>query len=127
MQDTHQKNDKVKITGLKVNAVIGVFDWERAIEQPLLIDVTMLTNIRQAAKSDDIREAINYKSVCDDITQLCQQTKALLIERLAELIAEHILTHYNTLEVTVAVAKPTAIKEAKAVAVEITRKLEVES
>lgn len=114
-------SDFVKIKGLKVNAVIGVFDWERAIEQPLIIDVTMATDIRQAAKSDDIKDAVNYKSVCDDITELCQQTKALLIERLAELIAEHILTNYNTAQVEVSVAKPTAIKEADAVAVEIIR------
>ena len=114
-------SDFVKIKGLKVNAVIGVFDWERAIEQPLIIDVTMATDISQAAKSDDIKDAVNYKSVCDDITELCQQTKALLIERLAELIAEHILTKYNTDQVEVSVAKPTAIKEADAVAVEIVR------
>ena len=114
-------SDFIKIKGLEVNAVIGVFDWERAIEQPLIIDVTMATDISQAAKSDDIKDAVNYKAVCDDITELCQQTKALLIERLAELIAEHILTKYNTDQVKVSVAKPTAIKEADAVAVEIVR------
>ena len=111
----------VKIKGLKVNAVIGVFDWERAIEQPLLIDVTMATDISKAGKSDDINDAINYKEVCDDITELCQQTKALLIERLAELIAAHILSKYNTTQVEVSVAKPTAISAAEAVAVQITR------
>ena len=113
--------DFVKIKGLKVNAVIGVFDWERAIEQPLLIDVSMATDISEAGRSDDINDAINYKEVCDDITELCQQTKALLIERLAELIAAHILSKYNTTQVEVSVAKPTAIKAAEAVAVQITR------
>lgn len=113
--------DFVKIKGLKVNAVIGVFDWERAIQQPLVIDVSMATDISTAAQSDDIKDAINYKEVCDDITELCQQTKALLIERLAELIADHILQKYNTTQVKVSVAKPTAIKEADAVAVEIVR------
>ncbi|WP_296403007.1 dihydroneopterin aldolase [Psychrobacter sp.] len=113
--------DYVKVKGLKVNAVIGVFDWERAIEQPLLIDITMATDTSQAAKSDDINDAVNYKAVCDDITELCQKTKALLIERLAELIAEFILDKYDTTEVEVSVAKPDAIKEADLVAVQITR------
>ena len=121
MNKPQGNTDFVKIKGLKVNAVIGVFDWERAIEQPLLIDVTMATDISKAGKSDDINDAINYKEVCDDITELCQQTKALLIERLAELIAAHILSKYNTTQVEVSVAKPTAIKAAEAVAVQLTR------
>ena len=121
MNKPQGNTDFVKIKGLKVNAVIGVFDWERAIEQPLLIDVTMATDISKAGKSDDINDAINYKEVCDDITELCQQTKALLIERLAELIAVHILSKYNTTQVEVSVAKPTAISAAEAVAVQITR------
>jgi len=121
MNKPQGSTDFVKIKGLKVNAVIGVFDWERAIEQPLLIDVSMATDISEAGKSDDINDAINYKEVCDDITELCQQTKALLIERLAELIAAHILSKYNTTQVEVSVAKPTAIKAAEAVAVQITR------
>ena len=121
MNKPQGSTDFVKIKGLEVNAVIGVFDWERAIEQPLLIDVSMATDISEAGKSDDINDAINYKEVCDDITELCQQTKALLIERLAELIAAHILSKYNTIQVEVSVAKPTAIKAAEAVAVQITR------
>lgn len=121
MNKPQGSTDFVKIKGLKVNAVIGVFDWERAIEQPLLIDVCMATDISEAGKSDDINDAINYKEVCDDITELCQQTKALLIERLAELIAAHILSKYNTTQVEVSVAKPTAIKAAEAVAVQIIR------
>lgn len=121
MNKPQGSTDFVKIKGLKVNAVIGVFDWERAIEQPLLIDVSMVTDISEAGRSDDINDAINYKEVCDDITELCQQTKALLIERLAELIAAHILSKYNTTQVEVSVAKPTAIKAAEAVAVQITR------
>ena len=121
MNKPQGSTDFVKIKGLEVNAVIGVFDWERAIEQPLLIDVCMTTDISEAGKSDDINDAINYKEVCDDITELCQQTKALLIERLAELIAAHILSKYNTTQVEVSVAKPTAISAAEAVAVQITR------
>ncbi|SJM71926.1 dihydroneopterin aldolase [Psychrobacter piechaudii] len=121
MSEPLKNTDFVKVKGLKVKAVIGVFDWEREIEQPLLIDVSMATDISKAGKSDDIKDAINYKEVCDDIAELCQQTKAMLIERLAELIAEHILTKYNTTQVEVSVAKPTAIKEADAVAVQIIR------
>lgn len=121
MSKKDNPTDFVKVNGLKVEAVIGVFDWERVITQPLVIDVTMATDIREAASSDDIDHAINYKAVCDDITQWCQQAKAMLIETLAELIAQNVLQKYATTQVTVTVAKPTAIKEADYVAVQITR------
>ncbi len=121
MNETNQGMDSILITGLKVEAVIGVFAWERAITQPLFIDVTMLTDIRKAAASDDIQDAINYKSVCDDITNWCTEAKANLIETLAALIATGLLDNYATSKVTVTVAKPTAIQAAESVAVSITR------
>lgn len=113
--------DTIKISGLKVEAIIGVFEWERTITQPLLIDVAIHTNTEKAAQSDDIEDAINYKSVCDDITKWCIDAEAKLIERLADIIASRLLTHYDTSLVEVTVAKPTAIREADCVSVSITR------
>lgn len=121
MMTNNVMSDKVCVTGLKVEAVIGVFDWERAITQPLLIDVVMHTDLSLAAKSDDIADAINYKSVCDDITNWCVEAQAQLIERLADIIASGILETYNVDRVEVTVAKPTAISEAQSVAVSIVR------
>ena len=54
MNKTIKNTDFVKIKGLKVDAIIGVFDWEREIKQPLLIDVSMATDITKAGKGEDI-------------------------------------------------------------------------
>lgn len=117
----HTQSDVVFVKGLKVEAVIGVYDWERAITQPLLIDMALETDISHAAVSDDVKDALNYKAVCDDVSLWCQEIQAKLLEHLAEQIAEKVLAHYSCHKVTLIIAKPTAIQEANAVGVQITR------
>ncbi|WP_435978553.1 dihydroneopterin aldolase [Psychrobacter sp. DM4] len=119
MYDTQA--DAVFVKGLKVEAVIGVYGWERAITQPLLIDIVLETDIGKAAVSDDVKDALNYKAVCDDVSAWCKVLKAELLEHLAEHLADQLLSNYSCDKVTLSVAKPTAIKEADAVGVQITR------
>ncbi|AMN67441.1 dihydroneopterin aldolase [Psychrobacter sp. P11G5] len=117
----HTESDVVFVKGLKVEAVIGVYAWERAITQPLLIDIALETDISSAAASDDVNDALNYKAVCDDVSEWCQAIKAQLLEHLAGKIADKLLTKYACRKITLSIAKPTAIKQADAVGVQITR------
>ena len=118
----HSQSDVVFVKGLKVEAVIGVYEWERAITQPLLIDIALETDIRKASVSDDVNDALNYKAVCDDVSAWCQTIKAKLLEHLAGEIADKLLAKYTCHQVTLSVAKPTAITQADAVGVQITRR-----
>lgn len=115
------ESDVVFIKGLKVAAVIGVYDWERAITQPLLIDIAIETDMTQAALSDDVEDALNYKAVCDDVSAWCKDIKSKLLEHLAGQLADKLLAKYPCQKVTLSVAKPTAITAAAAVGVQITR------
>lgn len=115
------ESDVVFVKGLKVMAVIGVYDWERAINQPLLIDIALETDIKAAAASDEVADALNYKAVCDDVSRWCKETQAKLLEHLAEIIADNLLTQFSCHKVTLSLAKPTAIDQADAVGVQITR------
>ena len=117
----HTQSDVIFVKGLKVEAVIGVYEWERAITQPLLIDIALETDISKAASSDNVDDALNYKAVCDDVSEWCQAIKAELLEHLAGQIADKLLTKYASHKVTLSIAKPTAIKQADAVGVQITR------
>ena len=117
----HTESDVVFVKGLTVEAVIGVYAWERAITQPLLIDIALETDISRAAISDDVNDALNYKAVCDDVSAWCQAIKAQLLEHLAGQLADKLLTKYSCHKITLSVAKPTAIKQADAVGVQITR------
>ncbi len=114
--------DKVLIEGLRVNAVIGVFDWERQIEQPILIDIIMLVDTRAAAASDDLNDAVNYALASEQVTELTRSLQPQLLETLASKVAEMLLNNFPTVErVQVRVKKPLAVKSAQAVGIEITR------
>ena len=113
--------DVVFVKGLKVEAVIGVFAWERAITQPILIDIALETDITSAAQSDNIANALSYKEVCDDVSAWCKELKAELLEHLAAKLIDKLFANYSCQKITLSVAKPTAIKEADAVGIQITR------
>ncbi len=114
--------DKVLIEGLRVNAVIGIFEWERQIEQPVLIDLVMTVDTRAAAMSDDIQDAVNYALVAEQVTELTRSLKPQLLETLANKLAAMILNHFSTVQtVQVKVKKPLAVKGAQAVGIEIIR------
>jgi dihydroneopterin aldolase len=117
----HTQSDVVFIKGLKVDAVIGVFDWERAITQPLLIDIALETDISRAAVSDDVSDALSYKEVRDDVSEWCKEIQAKLLEHLAGQISDKIFAKYDCQKITLSIAKPTAIAQADAVGVQITR------
>lgn len=114
-------SDVVFIQGLKIDTVIGVYNWERAIKQSLIIDAKMTCDMTQAAKTDDVIHAINYKTVCEDIERLCHQAQAKLLESLAEQICQHILTQYACTKIELTIHKPNAIKQAQSVGVSIVR------
>lgn len=114
--------DKVLIEGLRVNAVIGVFEWERQIEQPVLIDLVMSVDTRAAALSDDIQDAVNYALVAEQVAELTKSLKSQLLETLANKMAEMILSNFSAVQtVQVKVKKPLAVKGAQAVGIEIIR------
>lgn len=113
--------DVVFIQGLQINTFIGVYDWERAIRQKLVISAKIGCDMSQACQSDDVVYAINYKTVCQDIERLCHEIKAKLLEKLAEDICCFILDNYPCQTITLTIEKPNAIKEAQSVGVTITR------
>jgi dihydroneopterin aldolase len=83
--------DIVFIEDLQVDTTIGIYDWERGIKQTLAFDIEMATDIRKAAKSDDIKHALNYKAVAKRVIQFVEDSEYLLVERVAEEIADIIL------------------------------------
>lgn len=115
-------NDVVFIQGLKVESVIGVYEWEQKITQPLIFDIEMLGCQKNASQSDNIADAIDYKQVCEKVAELCLANKVALLERLAQLVADMILAEFATEQVTITIHKPTAIKEASSVGVKIVRR-----
>ncbi len=115
-------SDIIFIKELKVNAIIGIFDWERVKPQPLIFDIEMNTSIKKPALSDNIIDTVCYKTVVDDIIDFTKQSKYKLIETLAEDICQLILNKYNGVqEIRLTVNKPQAVAEALSVGLIIYR------
>ncbi len=113
--------DVIFIEGLTVKAVIGLYDWERAIKQPVIIDMALYTNTKQVAQSHSLANGVNYKAVCNDVTNWTQTLQAELVEELAEHLANKLLDKYQISKVSIKIGKPIAITEANMVGVQITR------
>ena len=79
--------DKVFITGLRATAVIGIYDWEREIRQNLRLDLEMQTDVRRAAASEDIADALDYEKISNRVRDFVEQSEFLLVETLAEQLA----------------------------------------
>ncbi|SJL85004.1 dihydroneopterin aldolase [Vibrio palustris] len=113
--------DKVFIDQLDVIATIGVYDWEQQIKQKLTLDIEMAHNNRPAGLSDDVVDALDYASVSNAILQHIESGAFLLVERVAEEIADLIMTQFNVPWIRVKVSKPKAVPQAHSVGVVIER------
>ena len=98
--------DTVSIRDLRVPAVIGVHDWEREIEQTLIVSVDMAADVRTAAASDDLADALDYSAVAETIAAVLREGKFRLIETAAERVAGRLLADFTLSWLRLELRKP---------------------
>ncbi len=113
--------DIVFIEGLLVQTTIGYYDWEKKIKQPLIFDLQMGTDIRAAAKNDELAKTLNYAEISEVISEFANAKVVDLLETLAENLAAHLMQNYGIKWLRLKISKPEAVKEAHAVGVIIER------
>ncbi len=113
--------DKVFIRQLRVDTIIGVYDFEKQAKQPLFFDLEMTTDFAKAAQSDDVSYVVDYAKVSDRIIRYCNEHTVELLETLAEQIAHIVLTEYAVTTLRLTISKPHAVLEAQTVGIQITR------
>jgi dihydroneopterin aldolase len=113
--------DIIFLHDLRVETVIGIWDWERKIRQTVAIDLEMSADIRKAAETDSVDDTLNYKLVAKRLQQYVGDSSFQLVETLAEKIAAIILDEFDVSWVRVKVNKPGAIRGAQDVGVLIER------
>ncbi|MBU2896408.1 dihydroneopterin aldolase [Vibrio hepatarius] len=113
--------DKVFIEQLELITTIGVYDWEQSIKQKLIFDIEMAHNNQVAGKSDNVVDALDYAKVSSAVCSHIEPGRFLLVERVAEEVADIIVNKFNVPWVKVRVTKPGAVAQASGVGVVIER------
>jgi len=113
--------DKLLIQNLRVQGILGVNDWERATLREILINVTLFTDTRHSAQSDDLTDCVDYSQVSKEIRALVEGARRFTVEALAEDVAGLCLSRPGVQKVAVRVEKPGAVTGAESVGVEIER------
>ncbi len=113
--------DQIVIKDLLLRAIIGTEGDERVNRQDVLINITMQTDTRPAGISDDIADAVNYRTVTKQVIELVEHSQFFLVEKMAEEIARLCLADERVERVQVTVEKPTALRFASSVGISIER------
>ncbi len=113
--------DRIFIKDLVVSGIIGINPDERVTEQDICVNVIMWVDTSPAAHSDDIRDAVNYRTISKAIIAHIEQGKPMLVERLVQEIADMCLEDERVDSVEVSVEKPGAVRHARSVGIRILR------
>ncbi len=113
--------DKIYIKNLTTNCVIGIHEEERKQKQPVIINIVLFADLIRACRYDDIEDTIDYDIIESEILELTATETFLLVERLAELIAELCLKNPKIVQAEVTVEKPQALSHADSAGVTVVR------
>jgi FolB domain-containing protein len=113
--------DKVIIQDLRVRGILGIHDWERVTPREIVINITLYTDTRRAARTDDIADCVSYSDVARKVRAYAESAARMTVEALANDLAELCLQEPKVRKVLVRVDKPGAVAEAASVGVEVER------
>jgi len=111
----------IQISDLSLRAIIGTNAWEREKKQDILIHIILVYDATRPAKTDDLKDAVDYKKLTKDIIRFVESSRFFLIEKLTDQILDLVMGNREILKATVRVEKPQALRYAKTVSLEMTR------
>ena len=113
--------DIIYLKDLRIDTIIGVYDWERRTRQTIILDVEIAADISKAAKTDKIEDTLNYKAVAKRLISFVENSEFQLVETLAEHVAEVLLNDFNIPWLRLTVNKQGAVRGVRDVGVIIER------
>ena len=116
-----RQQDKIFIRGLEIECIIGFIDWERRVKQKVVLDIELPVDCAHTAKTDAVADTLDYKQVVDQVVELIADSSFMLVETMAQKVAELIIQNFSVNWVRVVVNKPGAIRELRDVGVSIER------
>lgn len=116
--------DKIFLSALSIECIVGIWEWERRVKQTVIVDVEMAADIRRAAATDAIDDTVDYKKVSKRLQTFIGESQFQLVETLTERIAQTVVTEFGVSWVKVRLNKKGAIRGARDVGIEIERRAE---
>jgi dihydroneopterin aldolase len=116
--------DTVIVEGLELSIIIGVYEWEHVAPRPIFVDFELDMDLRPAAASDHVRDAVDYAAVCATIKTVAGAERLNLIETLAERIGRALFAEFPIHAVRIRISKPGAVDGTRDIAVKIERRRE---
>lgn len=113
--------DRIEIHDLLVRCIVGINPEERVKKQDVIINLTLFADLRQAGRSDDIDDAINYKTLTKRVLDHVEESEYFLVEKMAHKIAEIAVQEFGIQRAIVSVEKPGALRFARSVGVVVER------
>ncbi len=113
--------DIIYLHGLKIECVIGVWEWERRIKQTITVDLDMAADIPRAAKSDALEDTLNYKAVAKRVIEYVGESQFRLIETLAERLAGVLQEEFAIAWFRLRVSKGPAVRGSRDVGIVLER------
>ncbi len=113
--------DQIQIHDLLLRCIVGINPEERVKKQDVIVNLTLYVDMHQAGRSDDIEDAVNYKTLTKRVIDHVEQSEYFLVEKLAHTIAEIAVSEFGVQRATVSLEKPGALRFARSVGVVIDR------
>ncbi len=114
--------DIVFIEDLRIDTIIGIYDWEREVKQTIALDIEMAADNVKAAETENIDDALNYKKVAKRLIAFTEESSFQLVETLSERLAEIILNEFEVPWVKLKLRKLGAVTGSRSVGVIIERR-----
>jgi len=113
--------DIVYIRNLRIDCIIGVFEWERRVRQTVALDLDLAADVARAAATDRLADTVDYKAIAKRLIEYVGQSQFQLVETLAERVADIVLHEFGVRWVRVRINKKGALRQATDVGVVIER------
>ena len=121
MSDARTAGDRIFLHGLSAECIIGFIDWERRVRQTVVLDIELPVDCRHAARTDEVADTLDYKTVAKRVLAFVEASEFKLVETLAHRLALVILAEFGVAWVRIALNKPGAIRGSRDVGVVIER------
>ncbi len=113
--------DIVFIEDLRIETIIGIYDWERKVKQTIALDIEMAADNTKPAATENIDDALNYKAVAKRLIAFTEDSQFQLVETLAEKLVDIILTEFDVPWCHLKLSKLGAVTGSRSVGVIIER------